>query len=1303
MKSGGAGNFSVTRYHIAEALVDRAVDAKQPDAHLAAEEEGRRLEELHREAERERRKQLEKAHVRGSHALKKIQLAKDRERLLEELEQMQAQDRMRRRQFVAQMPPQLSVPPYKRMEIKEEWQRELESAFEEMYSEDRNMKGDLILQFEPQPLPAPSDRAQDNDLDISLEHESASDTQPELPCDTQQEPEHVIEEEVPSEPEKQAAKIRMEKEAKIRIEEERQKRNEEIEKQKQEQLALIKKIEEEKALLEADYLKIQMQTCLEQAKKKKEEEELVQSHSLPSTDQQNQMEHELDAQREALLSKQRIREKLLLQKQDKLKEQMQRQQEALKEFLNKQVRHRCPNEEMTEAQKPVGMKRTDFFQVSENYQQENCGRNKFHGSETISRCIGPVVQTERSEKVLCREQKWRSSKPPVTKVKLGLGLQQHELSIIPEVDTPRSCSLSLADRTGDGTGETSPLSASGEFAYVKCHSHAPHESTFPLGVTNYEGKASNESPKQTNPSGRLLQELLMMAAETSYDSAQSQDSQVSQDSPVTAAEGGEKLRTSSGPSFRLDNMEVPGSEAFMQQIPCDVTSTISTGSFSTNEMLKASPVDTGLSSDSREDGILRETGSHPWNSSLPFTLQQRQVNLSGASESQLSEGEIFFYKEKQIQQILGRLAGNLNSYSEDNTHFQALATELCFPEMERPFRNFHHQLFQPLEPSVDFDTSSSSSSCSQYRISQHSREFSKTSEFSAESPDMSTFLEGENSGLNGQRSSLPSSLETNGQNITSEEGSARENVTPASSGEKWYLDFYAQIKKDNLGCNTVPCRNSGLCSSLNVAFYFEDFLPNYVTKSIPKYILRSSKKCCFLKFVDSDGIIFCNNGDQPGDINTVSQRPFEQTPGTINRGNESCISPASGYEELSRSMGCISLQCSVENLRNESLIHLEEQKSFYQLDPSPVTMDQTFPQELVKETMSFEKLPLEAFDKKQHVKLPEKSVHVDEVNKALELHSQCNTHIKEREQSFPEGQESLRVLRETNLQDSDICLHTVVQQNSSLFQRHEKHSHPVPRSSCHIPVWETESGHGIMEEPELTLISSNDISIVESNIEHPNQEKIKEDAMGNSACVDQSECNVFTEEREFLPLGPDAEYSAFTRPDSSSKAQSSKESHGPSHQTAVMLLEFAATPGSLQKSFLKRKQNFIQESVKRVEAIKNKERENEKLGARKLQGGKSKNLRSKQKESGLSGKNGALTHQLKKVGEVKVSSREDRKAGEIEMHQRTSRLYNQLAEVKIRKEEKTRQETYAKNREKAKEFQKKMLEKLRAKKTWKAP
>ncbi|XP_075347213.1 centrosomal protein of 295 kDa isoform X1 [Mycteria americana] len=1690
VKPYSANNFSVTRYHISEPYVDREVDGEQPDARLAAEEEEKRLEELHREAERERREQLEKAHLRGSHALKKVHLAQDRERLLKELEQMQNMDRMRRRQIVAQMPPQLFVPAYKRMEIKEEWQRELEFAFEDMYSEDRKMKGDLILQFEPQPLPGPSDRSKDNDLDISLEQELACDTQPESACDTRQESGQMIEEEVPSESEnheeakthqsqsklalkKLLNKIRSQKEvwtsksekeiqseietiesgtitseerqlcdlelnyeppkntvceakdavemlentvaaensvlihpqeqaAKIRMEEERQKWNEQIEQQKQEQLALLKQIEEERARLEADFLKIQMQTCLEEVKKKKEEEEqgqLVQNHSVPSTDQQNKVEHEtanttvseprspredshlqmirnyqqrllqqnrlhkqaieegrkrlqeyqnklkqrylstsatplryvetkainlkpvsepllqrqgvqptqdqsseqahaqdyarllhvfsrmshvlekpssqkheeqmhntcpgrhvqflkalklkhgefrlpcgcpsqeqvgmletsnnhvrepslfqvpsglvmkdvtavrtqpeahiqhvrfvlpaedssepaetlhfkessqkmsscqteteagkepplktplmpaakgshivqaasvdslayqqgsaestiktsleqplnlsepvtlpheeskaqgveefliskpgdasllnysgilnlrdrvlassesiqaqqkylkelqeqLDAQREALLSRQKIQEQLLLQKQDKLKEQMQRQQEALKGFLNKQVRHICTNEEMTEAQKPNWINRTDFFQVSENYQQENCGRSKFYGSEMISQCIGPAEQTEQSEKVLCREQKWRSSKPPVAKVKLGLDLEQHELSVIPEVDTPKSCNISFADKTDSVGGESSPISTIGEFAYVKCYSHALHEEgRLPLSITNYKEQICNGSPRQSKQSSRLLQEVLLMTAENSYDSAQSQDSQVAQDSPVLAAEIGEGVTTHSGPSFRLDNTEVLskvvstslGSEAFMQGIPCDLSSTISTGSFLTSETLDVSPVDTGLSSDSMEDRILRETASRPWSSSLPFTLQQRQENLSGASEPQLPEGEMHLYKGSQIQQILRKCTGDLNSYSEDNTRFQALAAELDFPETERHFPKFHHQLFQPLEPSLDFDTSSS---FSQYRIKRDSREFSKTSKFSTKSQDMPTFLEVGNASLNIQRSSLPSSLETNGpNNITSEESSVKENVTLGSE---------------------------------------ESFHPLQLESTLSAH---------------------CQNADQPVDLNAVLQRSFEQTAGIKKWDNENCISSAREYEELARNMECINLQCSMEDLRNESLNPLEEQKSFYQLNTTPVTVDETFPQHLLEETVSSEKLPVEAFDKK-YVKLPEKSVHVHEANKAVELDSQCNINIKEKDQGFPEVQKSSRVPRETNLEDSDTHLQIVVQQNSSFQERCEKHSKSVRRSSCHIPVWETESGHGIMEEPELTLVSSNDISIAESDMEHTNQEKIKEDKINNPACVDQPECNVFTEEREFLPLAPDADYSVFVRPDSSSKAWSPNDSHSPSHQTAVMLLEFASTPGNLQESFLKRKKNFIQKSLKRVEEIKNKERKNEKPEAKQFQRGKSEKL-SRQKESFLiSGKKGAVANQLKKVGEVKVSSPEDRKSGETEMHQRTSRLYNQLAEVKIRKEEKTRQETYAKNREKAKEFQKKMLEKLRAKKTWKAP
>ncbi|NXX53892.1 CE295 protein, partial [Scopus umbretta] len=213
----------------------------------------------------------------------------------------------------------------------------------------------------------------------------------------------------------------------------------------------------------------------------------------------------------------------------------------------------------------------------------------------------------------------------------------------------------------------------------------------------------------------------------------------------------------------------------MRRIPCDLSSTISTGSFLTSETLDVSPVETGLSSDSTEDQILKESASHPWNSLLPSTLQQRQQKLLGASETQLPEGEMHCYKGSQIQQILGKCTGDLNlTYSEDNTRFQALAAELDFPETDRHFPNFHHHLFQPLEPSLDFDTSSSSS---QYRISQDG-EFSKTSKVSTKSQDMSTFLELGNSGLNIKSSSLPSTLETNRPNsVTSEEESVKENVT----------------------------------------------------------------------------------------------------------------------------------------------------------------------------------------------------------------------------------------------------------------------------------------------------------------------------------------------------------------------------------------------------------------------------------------------------------------------------------------------------------------------------------------------
>ncbi|XP_038618029.1 centrosomal protein of 295 kDa isoform X2 [Tachyglossus aculeatus] len=167
--------FSVTHHHhLLEPCVGREMGVEQPDARLAAGEEAKRLEERQKDGAQEQKQRMEKARLRGIHALKAVHLAQDREKLMKELEQLQQQDLARRRQIVAQMPPQLFEPPHRRVELKEDWQRELEFAFEDMYNAGRKVKGDLILHLEPEPLPALSEQRQDEELDLSVEPDQMS-------------------------------------------------------------------------------------------------------------------------------------------------------------------------------------------------------------------------------------------------------------------------------------------------------------------------------------------------------------------------------------------------------------------------------------------------------------------------------------------------------------------------------------------------------------------------------------------------------------------------------------------------------------------------------------------------------------------------------------------------------------------------------------------------------------------------------------------------------------------------------------------------------------------------------------------------------------------------------------------------------------------------------------------------------------------------------------------------------------------------------------------------------------------------
>ncbi|KAM7084612.1 centrosomal protein of 295 kDa isoform 2-T2 [Molossus nigricans] len=168
---------SSSTYHHLDTFVNRERNTEQPDPHLAAEEEAKRLEEVQKQAAKERMEQSEKAHIRGFQAMKKIHLAQNQEKLMKELKQLQQEDLARRRQTVAQMPPQLVALPYKRSEMKEDWQRELEFAFEDMYNADRKVKGNLILHLEPEPLPTVTDQIQDEELDLSMEQENLGETE----------------------------------------------------------------------------------------------------------------------------------------------------------------------------------------------------------------------------------------------------------------------------------------------------------------------------------------------------------------------------------------------------------------------------------------------------------------------------------------------------------------------------------------------------------------------------------------------------------------------------------------------------------------------------------------------------------------------------------------------------------------------------------------------------------------------------------------------------------------------------------------------------------------------------------------------------------------------------------------------------------------------------------------------------------------------------------------------------------------------------------------------------------------------
>ncbi|XP_030056051.1 centrosomal protein of 295 kDa [Microcaecilia unicolor] len=792
---------------------------------------------------------------------------------------------------------------------------------------------------------------------------------------------------------------------------------------------------------------------------------------------------------------------------------------------------------------------------------------------------------DESETVLGREQRWRLLKPPVTKTKQGLVLEPHELSTIPETESPKSGRSSAVGGKNATEGE-SFLSVMGD----------TDNDLSKISTSNKDQSTST----LTRDSSRLSwRERLMLYAGMSHDSGQCEDSVMVEGLPSYAADIGKGIMqypdSQCRPKSQVVLSQSSVASAFSSQTCTQdavsdngSSTTISTGSILTNETLEPSP-------------------NNIESSCCHFDLQSWPASTIKEATNSL------------------KLSPSSPAHS-----WQVPAFGVDFSYVDQ------QQCFRPLQPRLDFDLSSSSCEQSQKLGNfEDTGELSKDSLFSRKRQDISH--ESTDSDLQGNSNNLDSSsfgsIKSYGF-ASSAEGSSKESITHVSSGSFHQLQPETTLGEQNL-MNDDSLAASGQ--------FYEQSIENQNQVMDKGFVLLPTK--------EGDEVIAGNTENLP------------------------------------------SLQSSVENLRSQNSSSFEEFGSFSELRYMQDTInDSVLSEHPVKGGLEFTKKGSCSFEELQVPIYDQAGGSQEEQNINKEMHifldkSECQP----LDGQVSTLQTQCGLSEKTNVETLGTDSEPKIVQSRSLSETFGQPSAISSGASLQtsIPIWETESGHGIMEESELTLISLSDSTVTVPDLEHTNQEENRESKINILAHTTDDPEFRSSSRSEFLPLLLEVDDSIFSGQDSLTD-QCSTVSQSSSQQFAVMQLD---VPGSLQEAFLKRKINFIMRSCKRLEGIKKRGDTSGKIGTTNTpKNGTEESLLQRGHSPPGAG------CQLKKVGEVKVCTPEDRKSVEVQMYQRTLRLYNQLNEVKTKKNEKARQESYAKNREKAKEFQKRTLQKLRAKK-----
>ncbi|XP_059874082.1 centrosomal protein of 295 kDa isoform X1 [Delphinus delphis] len=891
------------------------------------------------------------------------------------------------------------------------------------------------------------------------------------------------------------------------------------------------------------------------------------SFSQPLLAQQDNLglQKQMELQKEILHYGQKAQEELLVQRQTALQQHIQKHQETLKDFF-KDSQTSKPTVENDFETKKLRECLVHLQDLAKDNQENigTAGRRNCDDNQLLSEDSNAQQSGEHQDK----ELGGKSSKPPVAKVKGGLDLNQHELSAIQEVESPASGRTSILGKP-DFYQDRDPLRVS-----------VSREQSF-LG-----------SPLDCDPFGHLHPVAQESICGDDSDKAVKVSEAVVESHAVLSYAAEEEDHTYLGPNVKPDD------KAETQEIYHEPLSsiTVSTGSFLSYENTDLSLTESFselVDQREQESPTSKEEETNVLSSVVPSTqvIYQRQ-DPQDSLKPLLPALETFTSGQTHIQQMIDKYINEAILMTEKTD----LRVDFDFPELEQSFPNLHRQLFKPLEPHPDFDSSSFSG------ISQDSKDFYQ--------PFPVVFHQRSHSSCESLRSSL----------------------SPKSTASFTALrtSLHSSL---NTSVNQQPDPN-----------WAHEEAQSFATENVIEGSEQSFQQL-LPEFSSQEG---SQHADLPSIFSSIEARDSSQ-------GAENQYSSSEQNEILQNKQKSVHFQLSVGNLQSSVFSSSGEANVFHQLNLQHSTPCGSASSECsVKERLGFEELSERGVGtvlQGQGLTDDKETCGVLNINPQLCVRTSIQT------------PHSVTVQNEKCLEDSTtaetptIIGNQTQQAQSALFV--SSGSFSLQNS---IPIWETECGHGIMEEPELTLISNSDISIAEMDFANLTLEEKRENEA--KSCFQVS---------EFLPLLSETQ-------NSDCPAASEHPVEKPA-VCAETLSKFTATPGSLQEAFMKRKKAFMERSSQRQKEIRNKIRVS----------GSSQTKIVKEKPTG------SLVSHLKGVNKVRVSLPEDRKTAQAHMHQRALRLYHQLPEVKKQKEEKAKQDAYAQNRARAKEFHKKTLEKLRAK------